>query len=99
MPKFSQTTISPSACYKRLRFVQSRLGVPFARRCQTAAEAVGTALAEGAPDAIEAALPPGVFVSGSPYRGIGIPDCVHQGQTTAQHVVSYVMQKKDSVSV
>jgi oxygen-dependent protoporphyrinogen oxidase len=33
--------------------------------------------------AIEQALPPGVYVTGSPYRGIGIPDCVHQGQMTA----------------
>ena len=35
-------------------------------------------------DAIEAALPPGVMVTGSPYRGIGIPDCVHQAQQTAE---------------
>ena len=33
--------------------------------------------------AIEAALPPGILVTGSPYRGIGIPDCVHQAQQTA----------------
>lgn len=37
-------------------------------------------------DAIEAALPKGLYVTGSPYRGIGLPDCVHQAQTTAQHV-------------
>ncbi len=36
--------------------------------------------------AIEAALPPGLYVTGSPYRGIGIPDCVHQGQITAEQV-------------
>jgi protoporphyrinogen/coproporphyrinogen III oxidase len=34
-------------------------------------------------DAIEAALPSGLHVTGSPYRGIGIPDCVHQAQQTA----------------
>ena len=34
-------------------------------------------------DAIEAALPDGIYVTGSPYRGIGIPDCVHQAQQTA----------------
>ncbi len=39
-------------------------------------------------DAIEAALPANIFVSGSPYRGIGIPDCVHQGQETAQKVIN-----------
>ena len=33
--------------------------------------------------AIEAALPPGLLVTGSPYRGIGVPDCVHQGQQAA----------------
>ena len=39
--------------------------------------------------AIEGALPPGVFVSGSPYRGIGIPDCVHQGQQASEAAASY----------
>ena len=33
--------------------------------------------------AIEAALPAGLYVTGSPYRGVGIPDCVHQSQLTA----------------
>ncbi|MFN8469173.1 MAG: protoporphyrinogen oxidase [Caldilineaceae bacterium] len=32
---------------------------------------------------IEAALPPGVYVTGSAYRGVGIPDCIKQGQDTA----------------
>lgn len=36
--------------------------------------------------AIEAALPSGIHVTGSPYRGIGIPDCVHQAQQTATGV-------------
>ncbi|MCP3934623.1 MAG: protoporphyrinogen oxidase [Actinomycetia bacterium] len=39
-------------------------------------------------DAIEAALPEGIHVTGSAYRGVGIPDCVHQAQQTAQHIVS-----------
>lgn len=34
--------------------------------------------------AIEDALPPNVYVTGSPYRGIGIPDCVHQAQQTVE---------------
>lgn len=38
-------------------------------------------------DAIEAQLPPGLYVSGSPYRGIGIPDCVHQAQQTVSRLV------------
>ncbi len=33
--------------------------------------------------AIEAALPPEVRVVGSPYRGVGIPDCIHQGREAA----------------
>jgi oxygen-dependent protoporphyrinogen oxidase len=37
-------------------------------------------------DAIEAALPEGIHVTGSPYRGIGIPDCVHQAQQTASQL-------------
>lgn len=37
--------------------------------------------------AIEAALPAGIHVTGSPYRGIGIPDCVHQAEQTAARVV------------
>ncbi len=37
-------------------------------------------------DAIESALPTGIYVTGSPYRGIGIPDCVHQAQQTAEQL-------------
>jgi oxygen-dependent protoporphyrinogen oxidase len=36
--------------------------------------------------AIEADLPPGIYVTGSPYRGVGIPDCVKQGQETAERI-------------
>ncbi len=36
---------------------------------------------------IEAALPPGVYVTGSAYRGVGIPDCIKQGQDTAGKVL------------
>lgn len=39
-------------------------------------------------EAIEAALPHGVYVTGSPYRGIGIPDCVHQAQQTAAAITA-----------
>ncbi|RME57180.1 MAG: protoporphyrinogen oxidase [Caldilineae bacterium] len=38
--------------------------------------------------AIEAGLPPGLWVAGSPYRGVGIPDCVHQGWLAAERVVN-----------
>ena len=36
--------------------------------------------------AIEAALPPGLHVTGSPYRGVGLPDCVKQAGQTADAV-------------
>ncbi len=42
--------------------------------------------------AIEAALPPGLYVTGSPYRGVGVPDCVYQAQQTAQQVVAGLKQ-------
>jgi oxygen-dependent protoporphyrinogen oxidase len=41
-------------------------------------------------DQIEALLPAGLFLTGSAYRGIGVPDCVHQAQQTAQHVLETV---------
>ncbi|MFW6068730.1 MAG: protoporphyrinogen oxidase [Chloroflexota bacterium] len=37
---------------------------------------------------IENALPPRLFVTGSPYRGIGIPDCVHQAQNTVETLLA-----------
>ncbi len=39
-------------------------------------------------EAIEAALPEHVYVTGSPYRGVGIPDCVHQAQQTVDELVN-----------
>ena len=43
----------------------------------------------------EAALPPGVYVTGSAYRGIGVPDCVHQAQELVEKVVA---EQKSPVS-
>lgn len=43
--------------------------------------------------AIEASLPHGLHVTGSPYRGIGIPDCVHQAQQTAAVVVKQLSSR------
>lgn len=37
--------------------------------------------------ALENSLPPAVWVTGSPYRGVGLPDCVRQAQATAMQVV------------
>lgn len=38
-------------------------------------------------DTLEAALPTGIYVTGSAYRGIGVPDCVHQAEQTVEQVV------------
>ena len=38
--------------------------------------------------AIEAALPPGVYVTGSPYRGVGLPDCAKQASETVANVLA-----------
>jgi oxygen-dependent protoporphyrinogen oxidase len=38
-------------------------------------------------DAIDAALPPNLYVTGSPYRGVGLPDCIHQAELTAEKIV------------
>lgn len=42
-------------------------------------------------DEIEAALPPGVFTAGSSYRGIGVPDCIRQGQRAADAARAYLL--------
>jgi len=36
---------------------------------------------------IEAALPPGLYLTGSPYRGVGLPDCIKQGQDVAGKII------------
>ncbi len=36
---------------------------------------------------IEGGMPPGMFITGSPYKGVGLPDCVKQAQETAATVV------------
>ena len=44
-------------------------------------------------EAIEAALPVGLYVTGSPYRGVGLPDCVHQSQQVAKKVITEFMER------
>jgi len=39
-------------------------------------------------ETVESALPSNVLVTGSPYRGIGLPDCVLQAGETAARVLS-----------
>ncbi|MBZ0300216.1 MAG: protoporphyrinogen oxidase [Anaerolineae bacterium] len=44
-------------------------------------------------DALEAVLPAGLHVTGSAYRGIGVPDCVRQAQDTAAKVAESVKER------
>ncbi len=48
-------------------------------------------------DSIEALCPHGLYLTGSAYRGVGIPDCVQQGQATAQRVVAYLQHESPVV--
>lgn len=41
-------------------------------------------------DALERWCPEGLLLAGSAYRGVGIPDCVHQGQEAAARAVALV---------
>ncbi len=34
----------------------------------------------------EAAKHPGLFLAGAAYRGVGLPDCIHQGKETAEKI-------------
>jgi oxygen-dependent protoporphyrinogen oxidase len=49
--------------------------------------------------AIEAALPPGLVVTGSPYRGIGVPDCVHQAEDAVKKLVAGEKQLANAYSL
>jgi oxygen-dependent protoporphyrinogen oxidase len=42
--------------------------------------------------AIDAGLArhPGLFITGSGFRGVGIPDCVADGRATAAHVAEWL---------
>lgn len=40
--------------------------------------------------ALEAKCEPGLFLAGSAYRGVGIPDCTKDGQRAAEAVVEYL---------
>lgn len=39
---------------------------------------------------IEQSLPAGLYVAGSAYHGIGLPDCVHQAEQISQSVHTYI---------
>jgi oxygen-dependent protoporphyrinogen oxidase len=35
---------------------------------------------------------PGLFLTGSAFEGVGLPDCVRQGQQSAEKVIEYLCQ-------
>ncbi len=43
--------------------------------------------------AIERSLPPGFYVTGSAYRGLGVPDCVAQGRATGRQVAEHLQNR------
>jgi oxygen-dependent protoporphyrinogen oxidase len=49
--------------------------------------------------AIERALArhPGLFVTGSGFRGVGIPDCIADGRSTARSVVAWLQERRPAV--
>ena len=47
--------------------------------------------------AIEKALPPGVFVAGSSYRGLAVPDCVKQGRQAGKLALATLSSSLESV--
>jgi oxygen-dependent protoporphyrinogen oxidase len=47
---------------------------------------------------IERELPAGVWLAGSSYNGVGIPDCVRQGQEAAQRALALLAQAQPALA-
>jgi oxygen-dependent protoporphyrinogen oxidase len=45
-------------------------------------------------EALAAETLPGLYLTGSAFRGVGLPDCIHQGQQTAQQVIQDLQKQK-----
>lgn len=43
--------------------------------------------------ALEAACAPGLYLAGSAYRGVGIPDCARQGREAAERALAFVREQ------
>ncbi|HUE75855.1 MAG TPA: protoporphyrinogen oxidase [Chloroflexota bacterium] len=41
-------------------------------------------------DQLDLLSPPGLFLTGSSYRGVGIPDCIKHGKDTATKIISHL---------
>ena len=37
---------------------------------------------------------PGILLTGCAYRGVGISDCIHEGELTAEKVLEYLENKR-----
>jgi oxygen-dependent protoporphyrinogen oxidase len=37
---------------------------------------------------------PGLYLTGSAYRGVGLPDCIQQGQRTAEAVLEAIAKER-----
>jgi oxygen-dependent protoporphyrinogen oxidase len=44
-------------------------------------------------DALERVLPVGLAVTGNAYRGVGVPDCVHQSQQAAERLMRHLLAR------
>jgi oxygen-dependent protoporphyrinogen oxidase len=44
--------------------------------------------------ALESRCGPGLFLTGSTYRGVGLPDCIQSGRQTAAQVLSYLVKRE-----
>jgi len=49
-------------------------------------------------DVLEALCPSGLYLAGSAYRGVGIPDCVRQGREVAAKALEFVSMKSVDAS-
>jgi oxygen-dependent protoporphyrinogen oxidase len=43
-------------------------------------------------EALAAQTLPGLYLTGSAFRGVGLPDCIHQGEQTVGQLVEYLQQ-------
>ncbi len=41
---------------------------------------------------------PGLYLAGAAYRGVGIPDCIHQGSEAARKALAYLFPDRDAGS-
>ena len=72
---------------ERLLVIRSRPRVSWVRRCGRAMPQYPVGhLSRVARIEREVAQLPGLFLAGNGYRGIGIPDCIHQAEQVAERI-------------